>query len=297
LLKNVATGRNDNNNNNNNNNNNQNQNQNQTNGKPPKAATGGTTKMKKLTAAKLVEQEEREKREFDREMRRRYRNGEKPIWNYKNLEERKYKSNSMKDPFYAERTKIIEDRRQRQREAFSRQNNGTSNNNGDNSNNNRQNGQRATSPTMSVMSMSTRSEFTNNNNQKKNSSGGGGGGESILNLLTKNLAKNTIYEEDEDRSMMDLPPPAQDNHNRTHHNRNQQQQQQLLLSNRSDNNNNNNPNFNFELNPNDFGFVPFLRTNEFLNPAHAGSPVPPSRENSAQKRERERARQVSFSVL
>ena len=40
------------------------------------------------------------------------------------------------------------------------------------------------------------------------------------------------------------------------------------------------------------GFVPFLRTDEFLDPAHATSPVPPSRESTATKRDRDRARQV-----
>ena len=45
---------------------------------------------------------------------------------------------------------------------------------------------------------------------------------------------------------------------------------------------------------NNGGFVPFMRTNEFLDPAHAASPVPPSRESSAVKRDREKARQVKI---
>ncbi len=123
---------------------------------------------------------------------------------------------------------------------------------------------------------------------------GGGGGESILNLLTKNLAKNTIYEEDENEQQ----PTFEQNHNQRNTNQQQQQpnrnsNQQAMLSNRSDNQLNRSGNFTGNLSPNDFGFVPFLRTNEFLNPAHAGSPVPPSRESSAVKKDRERARQVN----
>lgn len=95
--------------------------------------------------------------------------------------------------------------------------------------------------------------------------------ESILNLLTKNLAANPIYEEDED----------------------------MFLNNR-----NANDNYDLKLNNNSYssfgenrGFVPFMRTNEVLDPVHAGSPVPPSRETSAAKRDREKARQVIKDYL
>jgi hypothetical protein len=92
--------------------------------------------------------------------------------------------------------------------------------------------------------------------------------------LTKNLAKNTIYEEDE-------------NLHESNNNTTQRQINQLNLNLNTANQSLNDLN----------GFVPFMRTNEFLNPAHAGSPVPPSRESSAVKKERERARQVSISII
>ena len=94
--------------------------------------------------------------------------------------------------------------------------------------------------------------------------------ESIMNLLNRNVAKNTIYEEDEDQYL-------RSNRNNGRHG--------MKTSGRSS------PGFDDLGSPT--GFVPFLRTHEVLDPAHSDSPVPPSRESSAVKRSRDKARQVS----
>lgn len=224
----------------------------------------------------------------EKERRKQYKFGEKPIWGYRNMEGRKFVPNSVKDPFYNERAKLLEERRKRRAEYFAKYNNGQGKNDSSRSqmNTSKTDGGRASVSSMYSMSSSNaQSDFINGGGSKKSN---GGGGESMLNLLTKNLARNTIYEEDENEGM---------NHHHHHQNQNHgqafltqqapirnpppppQQHQQPMSSNRS------------EL-ENEFGFVPFMRTNEFLNPAHAGSPIPPSRESSAVKREREKARQV-----
>lgn len=113
--------------------------------------------------------------------------------------------------------------------------------------------------------------------------------ESIMNLLTKNLAnkKSIIYEDDEDRYLK----PAPNSHRQLQNLKEppkqaytEPPQSQRFLSNDND--------MRLEDIGSPLGFVPFMRTDEFLNPAHAASPIPPSREASAVKNEREKARNV-----
>jgi hypothetical protein len=226
--------------------------------------------------AKSNEQKKREQQQQQQQTPPKMTDGKKPIWNYKNLQGKKAMPNSMKDPHYSERAKLIEERRKRHTEHFqglveknsqkyndfvqdhmSNHNNDYDDNDdfGMSNNKNRNN---------SISSMSSASDRMIEQKQVgPNANGLNKGQESILNLLTKNLASNTIYEEDEDL-----------------YNSRQKKKSNKILSNLDDGDNSN------------FGFVPFMRTNEFLDPVHAASPVPPSRESSAVKREREKARQV-----
>ena len=222
--------------------------------------------------------DEQKKREQQQQTPPKMTDGKKPIWNYKNLQGKKAMPNSMKDPHYSERAKLIEERRKRHTEHFQGlveknsqkyndfvQNHMSNNNDYDDNddfgmtnNKNRNN------------SISSMSSASNNDREQKivgSGSNANKGQESILNLLTKNLAANTIYEEDEDL-----------------YNSRQKNKTNRILSNLDDGDNSN------------FGFVPFMRTNEFLDPAHAASPVPPSRESSAVKKEREKARQVKYTI-
>ena len=113
--------------------------------------------------------------------------------------------------------------------------------------------------------------------------------ESIFNLLGKNLAANTIYEEDEDQTNHH----RQQNQRNQANNFNQNEPTQRNQSQVSNHQQQHNKNVNSGLEDfSDTGFVPFMRTNEFLDPTHAGSPIPPSRESSAVKENREKARQV-----
>lgn len=215
----------------------------------------------------------------------------KPIWNYnKNMKGRKNVPNSMKDPFYNERAKFIEERRQKRLEFYQ----GQAEKNGQKynefvqrkQNQNQNQNQRAQqhddnfstddyrddyrTNRNSVMSSMSNTSNANSNQvdyRKSNLGNNNKQTESILNLLTKNLASNPIYEEDEDLYL--------NNQNKNVHKR------QVNNSNLDDGYSNR-------------GFVPFLRTNEVLDPVHAGSPIPPSRESTAVKRDREKARQVSI---
>jgi len=107
-------------------------------------------------------------------------------------------------------------------------------------------------------------------------------GESILNLLTKkNLSNNVIYEDDEDRYLRPV-----DNSERGR-NQGQMGVSRFSRTERED--------MRVEdMGGSPMGFVPFMRTDEFLDPAHAASPVPPSRESSAIKQDREKARQAYY---
>jgi hypothetical protein len=247
------------------------------------------SKSKQVKERALKYQQEQQQKQ---EQKQNLKNGEKPIWNYKNKEGKVAKTNSMKDPFYQERLRFMEERKKKRfdqpqypnnanyREADnSRQNQKKQSldNNyqnydsymNDDFNNDYSNRTRVLEPSGRQSSSSTISNMSSHsqvNNQGKQP-------ESIMNLLTKNLASNTIYEEDED---MYLNNQKSNHKNHTSHNRLSNNQ---LSSSYEDLNHQN-------------GFVPFMRTNEFLDPTHAGSPVPPSRESSAIKRDREKARQV-----
>ena len=111
-------------------------------------------------------------------------------------------------------------------------------------------------------------------------------GESIMNLLNKNLKNNTIYEDEEDRSVSHGPT---NDYRGTQNHKQIRDFDQAPASrySRADND------MRIEDIGSPLGFVPFMRTDEFLDPAHAASPIPPSRETSAIKQEREKARSVS----
>ena len=244
----------------------------------------------------------------------------KPIWNYKNMEGKTAVPNSQKDPFYNERAKFVEERRRRQlehqqglvektnekyNEFMSRQhknselnedsfsNDSSSMSRGGNRGNRDEVGRRQSTSS----SMSNTSTYTSNNDYRSGNKPQQG--ESILNLLNKNLANNTIYEEDEDQFA------ANPNMNRYTHRGNaggghlvpQQSNRQVSEPQKTNKNSNSNNSSLDEAAFGQNGFVPFMRTNEFLDPKHAGSPVPPSRESSAVKRDREKARQVYFFIF
>lgn len=218
--------------------------------------------------------------------------------------------NSQKDPFYNERAKFIEERRRRQlehqqglvektnekyNEFMSRQhknelnedsfsNDSSSMSRGGNRGIRDEIGRRQSSSS----SMSNTSTYTSNNDYRSGNKPQQG--ESILNLLNKNLATNTIYEEDEDQFATNQNVNRYTN--RGNINLPQQTHRQVSDQQKSNKNSNSN-NSSLDLDGQN-GFVPFMRTNEFLDPKHAGSPVPPSRESSAVKRDREKARQVYY---
>jgi len=262
------------------------------------------------------------------------KNNKPPIWNYKNLEEKKFqkffyfffqhfnfrtkktkrfKKNSEKDPFYNGRRALIEERHQKKLEMkqeisnqkfleyAQQQHNGHEspnenyNNNYNNnlindfSNQNNSSNRSTQRNSLSTLTLNNNNGYdtnrkTNNTisednkNVKKPT-------ESVLNLLTKNLAANTIYEEDEDRYSSHHDPYLQNKNlfNGGNNNNNR------LLTNRS---NSSRDDIEYKN-----GFVPFMRTNEFLDPVHATSPIPPSRETSAIKRDREKARQVMPLII
>lgn len=210
----------------------------------------------------------------------------KPIWNYKNMQGKKAVPNSQKDPFYAERKAFIEERRRRRQEMLHQQvekneekfknymkdqqqqqqqnqmNDALSvdDNMSEYSTSNRYANQRSMNNQQQQQQVSNRSESFKNQ-------------ESILNLLNRNLAKNTIYEEDEDAYLRKKSFASNNRDRRAENN----YSPEIMLD---------------ELSTSPRGFVPFMRTNEFLDPAHSDSPVPPSRESSAVKRSRDKARQV-----
>lgn len=225
-------------------------------------------KLAKEAQARKKQQKEQEKRlEEEEDPNLGIGKNGKPIWNYKNRQGKKAVPNSMKDPHYKERVKSIEERRRKKMEYF--QNQAEKNNE-----KYREYKQQRNYETYEEQSNVGDYPYNNNNNNNRinnnssmsqTSSSKQPHQESILNLLTKNLASNPIYEEDEDMYLK---------------------------------NNNNKPSYagargsNSSLSELNSGFVPFMRTNEVLDPVHAGSPVPPSRETSAIKRDREKARQV-----
>jgi len=216
-------------------------------------------------------------------------NQKPPIWNYKNLEGRNFKKNSEKDPFYTERKAFNEERKRleqkqeknnqkfkdyihQHQDQLDHQDN-YSNENYDNQSNDFNQHQNVTTTNRSTTNRNSLSTLTNDNYLNNNESNNTKKNESVLSLINKkNFATNTIYEDEEDRySYKQTPKNSVPNGK--------------LLTNRS-----NSSRDDSDFNKN--GFVPFMRTNEFLDPVHAKSPIPPSRESSAIKRDREKARQV-----
>jgi hypothetical protein len=198
------------------------------------------------------------------------------------MQGRKALPNSMKDPFYSERAKFIEERRRKHLEYYSSQadKNASKYREYLNSQQSQQSDteSRRYEPPAPKASKPASKRDTQQFLQK----------ESILNLLTKNLASNPIYEEDEDQYV---------NNNTTNKNNGRREDPQDL---NEANNTNKNTNYLSKSNSSSIedlllsnrGYVPFMRTNDLLDPVHAGSPVPSSRESSAVKKSREKARQV-----
>ena len=234
----------------------------------------------------------------------------KPMWNATKTTKVKL-SNSEKDPHYAERKLIAEERKQKRleqhqimveknnkkyQEFMEKKDEETQKKNEANRPSHQQQSEftdRLSNQRQSISSNSTLSNYHPNSNYEDSKKGTKPQTESIMNLLTKNLAnKNSIiYEDDEDRYLK----PAPNSHRQLQHIKeppkqtyNEQPQSQRFLSNEND--------LRLEdIGGSPLGFVPFMRTDEFLNPAHAASPIPPSREASAVKNEREKARNVSTS--
>lgn len=223
----------------------------------------------------------------------------KPIWNYKNMAGRKAIPNSMKDPFYQERAKFIEERRKKRQEyltqPIAKKTAAAKGNSRDTSDRDSYMSRHADT----VSESNYNDDNATNNYRPKYGSRPPGEpqyqkqqqqhhqqqqpSESIMNLLTKNLAANPIYEEDEDKYL-------------TTRNTNVNTEANLNYSNNNNNNLKSGSNSSLEELHSGRGFVPFMRTNEILDPVHAGSPVPPSRESSAIKRNREKARQVFYHL-
>ncbi|RNA02956.1 hypothetical protein BpHYR1_045010 [Brachionus plicatilis] len=189
----------------------------------------------------------------------------KPIWNFKNLKGKKAVSNSQKDPFYFKRAQQAEERKIKRMEYyknFSQREKNRSKEQNENFSSYRSDRTNEENFNLALDNEDDNVQLMSRNSDNKVQT------ESIMNLLGKNLAKTPIYEEDEDLYLhQNYPSKIAD----------------LNIKDPSF--------FNGEENSSR-GFVPFMRTNEILDPVHAGSPVPPSRESSAVKRDRERARQM-----
>jgi hypothetical protein len=212
---------------------------------------------------------------------------ERPKWGYKNLEGKKMVPNSQKDPFHKERQNIADERRQLQIDqlkALIELNNQKSQKryspmDGDDDDVDDEN-EEVINVRKHALSQS-RQAPERRQQQQQQSSSSNTKQESIMNLLNnRNLRNKPIYEEDNDNDNDDLY-----NKNRAKTNT----QRRLKQSRQNDDDSGKNSNM---------GFVPFMRTDEFLDPAHAASPVPASRESTATNRNREKARQVgSFFFL
>lgn len=221
-----------------------------------------------------------------------------PIWNYKNLNGQKPVKNSEKDPFFKERQlkkvelkqQIVEKNAQKFNEyVTSKRVPPAPSSLQDDSERDRnfsdeastyhyndassRNSPMSNPPSMQNNRKSSINSYVPETNTNKARSQNQ---ENVMALLNKNLGKSVIYEEDEDRNSIN---------------------QEFFNNNIVSYNNNNKSNGLKPAKLSDSrelenGFVPFMRTNEFLDPAHATSPIPPSRETSAIKRDREKARQV-----
>ena len=219
----------------------------------------------------------------------------KPMWNAPNPNAKPKISNSQKDPFYQERKALAEERKQKRLElqqALVEKNNQKYNeymqkkeeDTYEYSNRNQHRQSNASSSLSNMSNYNYHNNNNNNNNFEDTKVGVKPQNESIMNLLTKNLSKNIIYEDDEDKYLKAAPQMD------SQRNRKPQQpnkyDSQMMMSNRNESS------LRIEDVGSPVGFVPFMRTNEFLDPAHAASPIPPSRESSAIKHDREKARKV-----
>ena len=228
----------------------------------------------------------------------------KPMWNAPNPNAKPKISNSQKDPFYQERKALADERKQKRLElqqALVEKNNQKYNeymqkkeeDSYDSYANRNQHRQSIASSSLSNMSNYNSNNYNTNNNNNNNFEDTKVGvkpqNESIMNLLTKNLSKNIIYEDDEDKYLK-APPPMDSQRNRKTHQPNKYDSQMMMMSNRNESS------LRIEDVGSPVGFVPFMRTNEFLDPAHAASPIPPSRESSAIKHDREKARKVFIPI-
>lgn len=200
---------------------------------------------------------------------------ERPRWGYSNPQNKKAVPNSEKDPFFKERQTLKEQRRHEQLEQLkalieasnrkTQRNHNSDHSSPDNDANSEINGQNDTRRTYQQQSRNSQMNSNRSSDTKQ---------ESIMNLLNnRNLATKTIYEEEDDNDELN----DRNRHKTTN-------TQRRLMRHGSDENTGKNSNM---------GFVPFMRTDEFLDPAHATSPCPPSRESTATRRDREKARQVS----
>lgn len=183
----------------------------------------------------------------------------KPIWNFKNPKGKKAISNSQKDPFYFKRAQEAEERKLKRVEYYKnfniREKKKENNDNDIKSYRSDQSNVENFNQRLESPHENLRLHLAKNEIKTQN--------ESIMNLLNKKKTlEDPIYEEDEDLYL----------------NNNLNLKNQDLV--------------NIDENYSQ-GYVPFMRTNEILDPIHACSPVPPSRESSATKRDREKARQVS----
>lgn len=226
----------------------------------------------------IDQQKQQQNTSQKQENSKKHLNGEKPIWNYQNMVGRKALPNTMKDPFYSERAKFIEERKRKRQEYFNSLHlKNTKNSDGTNIIDNKKHINNGSKDRRSITDLNLNSSIKNQPFQPK---------ESIMKLITKNLASNPIYEEEEDNFINNnVENPEGNAKNEINeninlsnvYNSNSSSLEDLLLSNR--------------------GYVPFMRTNEILDPVHAASPIPPSRESSAIKRSRDKARKVRYSYI
>jgi hypothetical protein len=236
------------------------------------------TQQQKKQNTSQQQQQKKDQQQQEEAAKKYQNNGVKPIWNYQNMVGRKALPNSMKDPFYSERAKFIEERKRKRQEYFNsvkikpKQSNDASNL-VSNHNHYQQQPKPVNSSSSSRRTASVDHSSTNNQSFQQK--------ESVMKLISKNLASNPIYEEDEDlyiNKNVDNSEEAGKNEGLRNkineNNSNSSSIEDLFVANR--------------------GYVPFMRTNEILDPVHAASPIPPSRETSAIKKGREKARQVNF---
>jgi hypothetical protein len=180
---------------------------------------------------------------------------ERPKWGYKNLEGKKAVPNSKKDPFVAEKQMQARERQKNQLDYLKKTVEA----------NNRKQTQQTTAKDMDL-----NIEYADGNNKANDrttkSNKNKAQEETIFNLLN-NLKQNQQQVGNED---------VDEDDQSTHFAASTNTQRRLRQSNDT-----------FKS-----GFVPFTRTDEVLNPAHATSPCPPSRESTATKFNRDKARKV-----